>query len=229
MWALENRVDGIVTGPINKDVIRRGGFPGFTGHTEYLARLTGAQRPLMMLSTDTLKVVFVTTHIPLRSVTRILSLDLILDTVTRTHQWFEDFMNIKPVLAVAALNPHGGEGGSLGEEEESILKPAIETARSRGIDVQGPFAADTVFRRALQEQCDVVIALYHDQGMIAIKTDPLQAAVNTTLGLPIIRTSVDHGTAYDIAGKGFGEPDSLIKAIEFGRNLVFAKRLLESY
>jgi len=224
MWALEGKIDGMVTTPVNKETIRRGGFTAFTGHTEYLARLTGAKRTIMMLTTDMLRVVLATTHVPFAEILSHLTQGILLDTFYQTDRWFQLYLNLKPRIAVAGLNPHAGEGGTLGEEELALLIPAINQARDNNINVRGPFAADTIFRKAIIGEYDVVVAMYHDQGMIPIKLNPRQAGVNITIGLPIIRTSVDHGTAYDIAGGGKADPTSLYKALLFARKLVTQRK-----
>lgn len=226
MWTLENKIQAIVTAPINKSVIRLGGYSAFTGHTEYLARLTGAKRPIMMLANDNLKVIQVTTHLPFSEIISSLSRGLILDTLYQAHTWFQQFYHIIPRLAIAALNPHAGEDGTLGNEEVTLLQPAISKAKQNGVNIEGPFPADSVFSRAITGEFDAVLALYHDQGMIPVKLLPNSVAVNITLGLPIIRTSVDHGTAFDIAGKGKADIKSLIKAILMARELI--KRKLTS-
>ncbi|MFC1852812.1 4-hydroxythreonine-4-phosphate dehydrogenase PdxA [candidate division CSSED10-310 bacterium] len=223
MWALDGKLHGVVTAPLSKEIIRRGGFQGFSGHTEYLAQLTGAKRPVMMLTTDKLKVVLATMHKPFQEIIPSLTDELLISTIYQTHNWFVDFFDFNPQIALAALNPHAGEGGTLGKEENTLLNQVIKTVQKDGITVDGPFPADTIFRRALQGEWDVVIALYHDQGMIPIKLDPHSVAVNVTLGLPIIRTSVDHGTAFDIAGQGTADPASLLKAIQYARKLILTR------
>lgn len=205
--AQRGRVAGVVTAPIDKHALLRGGYSD-PGHTEMLARLTGA-RVAMMLASDRLRVVLATTHVPLRDVPGLLSRESIIDaarlTATALRDWFEVD---EPRIALCALNPHAGDGGRFGDEDDQLLAPA---AREAGIT--GPLPADTVFVRALRGEFDAVIAPYHDVGMTAIKVASFGEAVNVTLGLPFPRTSPDHGTALDIAGKGMASPASMIAAI----------------
>lgn len=224
MDTLEGSLQGIVTCPLSKEVIRKGGYPSFTGHTEYLGKLTGASHQVMMLATDSLRVVLTTTHVPFRDIISNLTEWKLIQTIVETFNWFLTIFREEPRLAITALNPHGGEGGTLGEEEETLLNPVLMKIREHyDIDVAGPLPSDTIFRRARQGDFDIVIALYHDQGMIAIKSYPQEYAVNVTLGLPIIRTSVDHGTAFDIAGKGRADATSLRKAIDQARQFAIKK------
>jgi 4-hydroxythreonine-4-phosphate dehydrogenase len=216
--ALSAEVDGIVTAPIDKAALLAGGYP-YPGHTEMLAALTSSQTAMMLVS-DRLRVVLATTHIALRDVLRELSVDTIerIAAVTRAglSAWFglED-----PRIALCALNPHAGDGGRFGDEDDTILAPA---ARKAG--VAGPFPADTVFVRAMRGEFDAVIAPYHDVGMTAIKVASFGSAVNVTLGLPFPRTSPDHGTAIDIAGKGIADPSSMVNAIRMCVEIVSRSR-----
>ena len=204
--ALAGVVDGIVTAPIDKAALHAGGYD-FPGHTEMLGSLTGS-RVAMMLASDKLRVVLATTHIPLRRVTEMLSIDSIVDVARLTREGLQQWFGIvEPRIALCALNPHGGDGGRFGTEDTKLLAPA---ARAAGIE--GPFPADTVFVRAMRGEFDAVIAPYHDVGMTAIKVASFGSAVNITLGLPFPRTSPDHGTAMDIAGQDRADPSSMIAA-----------------
>ena len=216
--ALRDDVDAIVTAPINKEGMHLAGYP-FPGHTEFLAKLTGSPDCALMMVGGKLRVVLATTHVPLNDVKDLITTELVLNKIRLTHQWLVKFAQEKPKIAVAALNPHGGEGGIFGDEEKNAIDPAIKMARSENFDVSGPWPADALFGRIDSSGYDAVIAMYHDQGMIPVKMASMGQAVNITLGLPIIRTSVDHGTAYDIAGKGEANPDSLMKAVETAERL----------
>ena len=216
--ALRDDVDAIVTAPINKEGMHLAGYP-FPGHTEFLAKLTGSPDCALMMVGGKLRVVLATTHVPLNDVKDLITTELVFNKIRLTHQWLVKFAQEKPKIAVAALNPHGGEGGIFGDEEKNAIDPAIKMARSENIDVSGPWPADALFGRIDSSGYDAVIAMYHDQGMIPVKMASMGQAVNITLGLPIIRTSVDHGTAYDIAGKGEANPDSLMKAVETAERL----------
>jgi 4-hydroxythreonine-4-phosphate dehydrogenase len=204
-------VAAIATAPVNKLAFARAGLP-WKGHTDLLAHLTGSTRVAMMFWSEPLKVVLATIHIPLASVTNALTRELMDDIIDLSARELPRFGLEKPRLAVAGLNPHAGEEGLLGHEERKVLRPAIETAQKRGIRIDGPFPGDTVFGRAVRGEFDAVIACYHDQGLIPVKLLAFGRAVNVTLGLPIIRTSVDHGTAFDIAGKNVADPSSMIEA-----------------
>ena len=205
--ARAGEVDGIVTAPIDKAALLAGGYD-FPGHTEMLAALTHS-RVAMMLASDRLRVVLATTHIPLREVPDAVTQSAIVSTAQITRAGLRDWFGIaKPRLALCALNPHAGDGGRFGDEDDRVLKPA---AREAGLS--GPFPADTVFVRAIRGEFDAVIAPYHDVGMTAIKVASFGEAVNVTLGLPFPRTSPDHGTALDIAGRGIADPSSMIAAI----------------
>jgi 4-hydroxythreonine-4-phosphate dehydrogenase len=216
--ALAGRVDAIATAPINKAAFAAAGLP-WKGHTDLLAHLTGAPRGVMMFHSDTLRVVLATVHIPLAAVPGAVTSELIEDVVSLTASELPRFGIATPRLAVAGLNPHAGEEGLLGDEDERVLRPAIARCAARGIDVRGPFPADTVFVRAMRGEFDVVVACYHDQGLIPVKMAAFGRAVNVTLGLPIIRTSVDHGTAFDIAGKGMADASSMIEAVKLAARL----------
>jgi 4-hydroxythreonine-4-phosphate dehydrogenase len=211
--ALEGRVDAITTGPIDKSVLHGAGF-AFPGHTEFLGSLCGVANPVMMFASPRLRVFLATIHERLADVpARLERVDLagLIRLADRTLR--VDFGLPAPRLAVAALNPHGGEGGMFGDEEARFLRPAVEEARREGIDAHGPLPADSLFFHALRGSWDAVIAMYHDQGLIPLKMDGFMDAVNVTVGLPIVRTSVDHGTAYDLAGTGRADPGSLVSAL----------------
>jgi 4-hydroxythreonine-4-phosphate dehydrogenase len=209
--ALAGTVDGIATAPINKLAFARAGLP-WKGHTDLLGHLTGAQRLAMMFWSEPLKVVLASVHVPLRDVPLIITRALLDDVIELAHRELPAFGITTPRLALAGLNPHAGEAGLIGEEEQQVLRPAVQAARGRGISIDGPFPADTVFVRAVRGEFDAVIANYHDQGLIPVKLLAFGHAVNVTIGLPIIRTSVDHGTAFDIAGRGIADPSSMIEA-----------------
>jgi 4-hydroxythreonine-4-phosphate dehydrogenase len=214
---LSGEARAVVTNPISKAVLYRGGF-AFPGHTEYLAALAAkggeTPHPVMMLAADSLRVVPVTIHIPLKKVTHALSKDLILSTIEITANDLRRYFGIaRPRLAVSGLNPHAGEEGGLGREEIEIIAPAIETARAKGLDVTGPYPADTMFHEAARATYDAAICMYHDQALIPLKTLAFDKGVNVTLGLPFIRTSPDHGTAFRLAGTGRASPRSLIEAL----------------
>ncbi|WAC07705.1 MAG: 4-hydroxythreonine-4-phosphate dehydrogenase PdxA [Thermodesulfobacteriota bacterium] len=218
---LEKKIDGMVTCPINKAAMSLAGYT-YPGHTELLVEETNTKEYAMMLAGKRLKVVLVTIHLPLRKVSEVLSSEKVFSCIRLTHNYLKKFFGIKkPRLAVAALNPHAGEGGLFGEEEEKIIDPMIKKAREEGINVLGPFAPDTLFYFAIKGHYDAVICMYHDQGLIPLKLLHFEDAVNVTLGIPIIRTSVDHGTAYDIAGSGRASPKSLINAIKLAAQMAF--------
>jgi 4-hydroxythreonine-4-phosphate dehydrogenase len=204
-------VAAIATAPVNKEAFSRAGL-SWKGHTDLLAHLTGSRDVAMMFWSEPLKVVLATVHVPLASVPRLLTRELVETTIGLAAQELPRFGVVMPRLALAGVNPHAGENGLFGNEEVTVLGPAVTAARARGIDVQGPFPGDTVFGRAVRGEFDAVIACYHDQGLIPVKLLAFGQAVNVTLGLPIIRTSVDHGTAFDIAGQGVADPASMIAA-----------------
>ena len=211
--ALKGQVEAMVTCPISKEMIRNL-RPTFTGHTEYLAHLSKSRSFGMMLAGQRLKVSLVTIHLSLKKALRILDIKKILTTIELTHQTMTRWFGIKePHIAVAGLNPHAGEQGAFGSEEKTIIVPAIQAAQGQGMRISGPYPADTLFYWAAQGRYDAVVALYHDQGLIPLKLLHFDTAVNITMGLPFIRTSVDHGTAFDIAGKGLANPESLTQAI----------------
>ena len=214
----------IVTNPVAKNVLYRSGFAE-PGHTEFLAKLaeetTGvAARPVMMLWSPELAVVPVTIHLPLKDVVASLSSDLVVETGRIVARDLRDRFGIaRPRLAVAGLNPHAGEDGTLGDEDLTVVRPAVERLEAEGIDVRGPLPADSLFHRSARATYDVALAMYHDQALIPIKTLAFDHAVNVTLGLPFVRTSPDHGTAFDIAGTGRADPTSLIAALQLATRL----------
>jgi 4-hydroxythreonine-4-phosphate dehydrogenase len=220
----EGRAAAVVTLPIAKKPLYDAGF-AFPGHTEYLAHLaerrTGTPvRPVMMLAGPDLRTVPVTIHVPLADVPRLLTTELVLETIRIVAADLAGRFGISsPRLAVAGLNPHAGEGGALGAEDDAIVKPAIESARAAGIDAFGPLPADTLFHVRARAGYDAAICMYHDQALIPAKALAFDEAVNVTLGLPFIRTSPDHGTAFDIAGKGVARPDSLVAALRLAASL----------
>jgi 4-hydroxythreonine-4-phosphate dehydrogenase len=206
--------DAVVTGPISKLAWRLAGHGQFPGHTELLAARTGAQRVGMMFVGPRLRVIPATTHLPLMDVRNVLTIGRVFDAIDLGHEGCRRLGLARPRIAVCGLNPHAGEGGLLGDEEGRIIEPAIRAAVEGGIDARGPFPADTVFTAALAGAFDLVVAMYHDQGLIAAKLLDRDATVNVTVGLSIIRTSPDHGTAFDIAGKGRAKEGSMRAAIE---------------
>lgn len=221
---LSGEASGMVTNPINKAALYDAGF-AYPGHTEFLAALTGAHgKQIMMLASPDLRVVPVTVHASLRNSIGMLTTEAIIAAARTTAQALNrDFGVAHPRLGIAGLNPHAGEQGALGDEETTIIAPAIATLRAEGIDVSGPWPPDTMFTRAARARYDAAICMYHDQALIPLKTLDMDHGVNVTLGLPIVRTSPDHGTAYDIAGKGTADPSSLIAAIQLAAELTHAR------
>jgi 4-hydroxythreonine-4-phosphate dehydrogenase len=210
--AQHGAVNAIATAPVNKEAFRLAGLP-WNGHTDLLAHLTSSPHVAMLFYSEALRVVLATVHIALAEVPRALTAASLESTIDLTARELPRFGIARPRIAVAGLNPHAGEHGLFGHEEDTAIRPAIEACRARGIEVSGPFPGDTVFVRARRGDFDVVVACYHDQGLIPIKLVAFGQAVNVTLGLPIVRTSVDHGTAFDIAGKGVADPESMITAV----------------
>jgi 4-hydroxythreonine-4-phosphate dehydrogenase len=222
-WACDRCLDGetaaMVTAPINKAAIRAAGYD-FPGHTELLAERCGVEKVVMMLAGARLRVCLVTTHLPLRKVPEVLTAEEILATIRVTDASLRRFFGLKkPRLAVLALNPHAGERGHFGGEEGRIIQPAVEAARAAGIEADGPHSADTLFHFAVQGAYDAVVCMYHDQGLIPLKLLHFEDGVNVTLGLPIVRTSVDHGTAYDLAGTGRASEKSLVAAVRMAEEM----------
>ncbi len=212
--ALAGKIDALVTAPITKKSLEAAGYP-WPGHTEFLAEKTGGHKVVMMMASPRLKVSLVTIHLPLREVPKKITEEKIIDTVKITYQSLQKFWGMKsPRLAVCGLNPHAGEEGLLGDEEIRLIGPALEKIRKMGIGVDGPCVPDAVFHQAHEGNYDAVICMYHDQGLIPFKMLHFCDGVNVTLGLPIIRTSPDHGTAFDIVGKNVADPSSMKAAIE---------------
>jgi 4-hydroxythreonine-4-phosphate dehydrogenase len=210
--ALDGRIAAIATAPINKAAFAAAGHR-WPGHTDLLAELCGVEHVAMMFWSESLRVVLATIHIPLSQVPRALTRDRMIRVIRLMHDSLPKFGYPAPRLAVAGVNPHAGEDGLLGREELDVVAPAIAEARSVGVDVVGPFPADTIFVRAANGEFDAVVASYHDQGLIPVKLLAFGRAVNVTLGLPIVRTSVDHGTAFDIARQGVADEGSLVEAV----------------
>jgi 4-hydroxythreonine-4-phosphate dehydrogenase len=220
--ARSGEVDAIATAPANKKAFRLAGLP-WTGHTDLLAHLTGAPHVAMMFHSDVLRVVLATVHIPLSAVPGAISRESMEATIRLVARELPRFGIARPRIAVAGLNPHAGEHGLFGAEERYAIEPAVAACRAAGIDVAGPFPGDTVFVRARRGEFDVVVACYHDQGLIPVKLLAFGQAVNVTIGLPIVRTSVDHGTAFDIAGKGVADPGSMVTAVLLAAQLAKAR------
>jgi 4-hydroxythreonine-4-phosphate dehydrogenase len=220
---LEGRAAAIVTAPIQKASLLQAGF-GFPGHTEYLQHLTGARRAVMMLAGGGLRVVPLTIHVALSDVPGLITRSVILETAEIILAALaRDFSVARPRLAVAGLNPHAGEEGRLGRAEMEMIAPAVAELRARGFDVSGPLPADTMFHAEARAHYDAALCMYHDQALIPLKTLAFWEGVNVTLGLPIVRTSPDHGTALDIAGKGIADPKSMIAAIELAAVMADAR------
>jgi len=221
--AMDGVATAVVTAPINKAVLNAAGF-AFPGHTEFLAHLTGARRAVMMLASDKLRVVPLTIHMPIAKVPDAISKQAVFETgeiiLTALRR---DFGLLNPRLAVAGLNPHAGEDGVLGKEDESVIAPAIAALKARGFNVRGPLSADTLFHDEARKTYDAALCMYHDQALIPIKSLSFWDGVNVTLGLPIVRTSPDHGTALDIAGQGKADPRSMIAAIRMAADMADAR------
>ena len=220
--ALANKIDGIVTAPLNKEAMNLAGF-NYAGHTELLGDLTSTQNYRMMLVSERLKVIHATTHIALHDVPGRLTEERVYDTIALAQKALVDLGYDRPRIGVAGLNPHAGEHGLFGEEDAIALEPAVQRAQAQDWEVTGPLPGDTLFYRAFNDEFDGVIAMYHDQGHIPIKLVAFADAVNVTLGLPIIRASVDHGTAFDIAGKGIADHVNMISALRFAARLATAR------
>ena len=221
--AMKGEAAGIVTAPINKHVLMQTGF-AFPGHTDFLQALTGAKRAVMMLASKALRVVPLTVHIPLADVPKAITHDAIIETAEITLAALRREFGISyPRLAVAGLNPHAGEDGDIGREEQDILMPAIAVLRARGHAVLGPLPSDTMFHEEARSRYDAALCMYHDQALIPIKTLSFWDGVNVTLGLPIVRTSPDHGTAFEIAGTGKADPRSMIAAVQMAAEMADAR------
>ena len=217
---LAAEVSAMVTAPIHKEAIHAAGYVDDIGHQEILARLASVNQTATMLMTPGLKVVHLSTHKSLAEAVKFVRRDTVLDKLQLMHDTLTRWGMQRPRIALAALNPHGGEGGLLGQEEVQELQPAVAAAVELGIDVTGPVPADSVFNRAIAGEFDVVLALYHDQGHIAIKVHNFHQSTTATLGIPFVRTSVDHGTAFDIAGKGQADPTGLAAAVDAAEAIV---------
>ncbi len=222
--AKNKRIGALVTAPINKEAVSLSNFP-YPGHTEFLAALTKRKRVGMVLAAKELKVLLVTTHLALRDISAALTEEKILEKIKLGYHFLKDDLKLKnPRIGLCGLNPHNGEAGIFGDEEERVIKPAIAAARRAGINCIGPVPSDIIFYQATkQKKYDLVIAMYHDQGLIPLKTLYFEEAVNITIGLPIIRTSPDHGTAFDIAYQGKADSTSMKEAIRYAARLVSAK------
>jgi 4-hydroxythreonine-4-phosphate dehydrogenase len=219
---LAGAADGIVTAPLHKEGLRAAGLR-YPGHTEILAERTGTRRFAMLLSTEKLTVAHVTLHMALRDVFACLSTEAVTEKIHLLDELLPQLLDRKPRIGVAALNPHASDGGLFGDEEEKIIRPAVEAAGAAGVEVSGPWPSDTLFVRAEQGEFDGVVAMYHDQGHIALKLMGRSVAVNISAGLPIVRTSVAHGTAYDIAGKGIADARGLISAAGVAARLAHSR------
>jgi len=224
--ALDKKIDAIVTAPICKAHIQKAGYD-YPGHTEFLAEKTGGSKVVMMMASPTLKVSLVTIHVPLKDVPHRITEEKILDTVRITVDSLREFWGLKkPRVAVCGLNPHAGEEGYLGQEEITLISPALEKLRAEGYEVDGPAVPDAVFHQAYEGKYDAVVCMYHDQGLIPFKMLHFRDGVNVTLGLPIIRTSPDHGVAFDIVGKGLADPSSMLAAMELAVRMAETKQRL---
>ncbi|MEE4361942.1 MAG: 4-hydroxythreonine-4-phosphate dehydrogenase PdxA [Pseudomonadales bacterium] len=221
---LDGCFDALVTGPVHKGVIADAGFP-FSGHTEFLAERCGVESVLMVLTADALRVALVTTHVPLSAVPALITRERVARALELLHAGLRERYAIdRPRILVAGLNPHAGEGGHLGREEIEVIGPVCDAARASGMDVRGPLPADTLFTPALLAEADAVLAMYHDQGLPVLKHLGFGRAVNVTFGLPIVRTSVDHGTALDIAGRHSADTGSLAEAVAAAETMVLRRR-----
>lgn len=219
--AMAGRIRAIVTAPLNKKAMQLGGVD-YPGHTEILAERSGTRRYGMMLANPELRILLVTIHVPLTAVPGLITFEAELDTIRLAHLACRQAGLQHPRIAVAGLNPHAGEDGRFGREEIEVIGPAIEAARAEGLDASGPWPGDTIFMRARMGEFDIVVAQYHDQGLIPVKYLGVEQGVNVTVGLPFVRTSVDHGTAYSIAGRGIADPSSLRAAYETAMGMTAA-------
>jgi 4-hydroxythreonine-4-phosphate dehydrogenase len=218
---LQGEADAMITAPLNKESVTLSGRP-FTGHTEYIAALTGARESRMLLVSERLATVHVTTHVALEQACRVDG-QRILRTIQLGNEAMQLLLQRKPRIAVSGLNPHAGEHGLFGTQEETVIAPAIAESRAAGIDCSGPFPPDTIFVRGLRGEFDLVVAMYHDQGHIPMKLLDFDATVNVSLGIPILRTSVDHGTAFDIAGRNLANPANMKAAMRLAARMANAK------
>jgi 4-hydroxythreonine-4-phosphate dehydrogenase len=221
---LDGTFDGMVTGPVHKGVINDAGIP-FSGHTEFLQEMCQVERVVMMLATESLRVALVTTHLPLKEVAAAITPERLIQVTRILNHDLRYFFGIEqPRILVAGLNPHAGEGGHLGREEIEVIEPTLNALRQEGIQLTGPLPADTLFTSHWLESADAVLAMYHDQGLPVLKYQGFGRAVNITLGLPIVRTSVDHGTALDLAGTGTADVGSLRVAISVATQMAISKQ-----
>ncbi len=211
--ALNHEVTGIVTAPVSKKSLYLAGY-GMVGHTELISKLTATKHYAMMMVAGKTRIIFATTHLPIREISAHLDKKTLVTKIVLAHRYLALYLGIKkPKLAICCLNPHCGEGGGLGTEEVRVIKPAAKICRRKGIAIDGPFPADSIFERDTARQFDGIIAMYHDQGMIPVKIRGLNRVVNVTIGIPIVRTSPGHGTAFDIAGKGVASEDGMVQAV----------------
>lgn len=222
--ALRKLVDAVVTAPISKEAIHLAGYP-YPGHTEYLAELTKTKDFAMMMVGGKIQVVLATTHLPLRQVARAITRKRVARIIRLTHRSLSFYQGFAPSIAVAALNPHAGDGGVIGREDGDKIRPAVEECAREGIKVSGPYPADSLFALAKDGRYDAIVVMYHDQGLIPVKMEGFGKGINVTLGLPIIRVSVDHGTALDIAGKGIADPSSMAAAVEYAAEMAKRKTM----
>jgi len=221
------KIDVLVTAPISKETIHQAGFE-FPGHTEYLAHLSGVDEALMMMVTEDLRVALVTSHIPLKDVPNVINENIVLDKIKKlNNSLIKDFGIVRPRIAVLGLNPHAGERGSMGTEESEIISPAIQKAMEKGILTFGPYPADGFFGSRQYLKFDAVLAMYHDQGLTGFKSLAFDNGVNFTAGLPIVRTSPDHGTAFDIAGKGIANEQSMRSAIYLAMDIYKTRKFIK--
>lgn len=215
---LSKEASALVTAPVNKAIINQGGIP-FVGHTEFFAEYSDTETVVMMLVSPAMNVSLVTTHLPLHAVAQAITSELLTSHISLVHQTLQQSFAIKnPKIKVAGLNPHAGEGGYLGQEEITVITPVIKACQAKGMDVQGPLSADTMYLQT--NDCDAFVAMYHDQGLPVLKYASFGAGVNVSCGLPFIRTSVDHGTAIELAGTGRANPDSLLAAVDLAATMV---------
>jgi 4-hydroxythreonine-4-phosphate dehydrogenase len=221
---LKGEFAALITAPVHKAVINQAGIK-FTGHTEFLAEICKVKTVVMMLACELMKVALVTTHLPLKKVAEAINPNLICAVIEQLHCSLQkDFAIANPIIYVAGLNPHAGEGGYIGREEIDLIIPALDSLRKKAIKVEGPFSADTMFSQQNLEKVDAFVAMYHDQGLSVIKYASFGSAVNVTLGLPIIRTSVDHGTALELAGTGLADASSLLAAVNMAKTMSDARK-----
>ena len=219
----------LITAPVHKAIINEAGIP-FTGHTEFFAQFYQVDTVVMMLACEEMKVALVTTHLPLRKVADAITPSLIINVISQLNQsLINEFGIIKPRIKVAGLNPHAGEMGYLGREEIEVISPALDVLKKKGLNIEGPLPADTMFIQSQAKNCDAYVAMYHDQGLPVLKYSGFNHAVNVTLGLPIIRTSVDHGTALDLAGKNRADSGSMLAAVQMAKTMALTRANNDNY